>query len=255
MDGGSHTEPGTFALSGYAAADQGGAGDIEARQDRLPFDIALSGDGGTITLGGQTLVVRTGGATYRLARQPAGCISVEVDGVRSYLTAWVSRERPGARTLDLRDRPDLAAPYANLQVDDPATGLPIWVEAGEIVYAFEHGGLTVEERLAAVVITMESRGPTVDSSMSGFPTRTALGHVVRAPAGQLGPFAVLADTVLRLVRVDPQWQAAIDEHHRRIADDNDNMGSAAAAIHQRRAHRAVPRLGRRWPIDRARAVT
>ncbi len=448
-----HTEQGTFALSGYAADDQGGEGVIEAGQDRLPFDIALSGDGGTITLvlrgngarytfqrqatgapaggaqdgaqppppetrpstattdpylgsyrdaqmavvleggggrytghieangqrypvqldtsgqelvgtfqagpdrfdvqialQGETLVVRTGGATYQLARQPSGsagsvastgdvpamleslhlravtimdetgfsqpvpaltlmvphdwaaeggvlwnprlscaaapqayyqtasadetfriatiaietwtvanfpmpaqpegCMSAEVDGVRSYLTAWVSRERPGARTLDLRDRPDLAAPYASLHVNDPATGLRIWVEAGEITYAFDHRGVAVEERLAAVVITMESLSPTVDGSMLGFQTRTALGHVVRAPAGQLGPFAVLADTVLRLVRVDPQWQARIDEHHRRIA--NDNMQSAAA-IHQIRmeTHEYVFDLAQQGAADRA----
>ena len=424
-----HTEQGTFALSGYAADDQGGEGVIEAGSDRIPFDIALSHDGGTLTLvlrdsgarftfqrqahgasaggaaeqprtearpsatmtdpylglyrdaqmavvleggggrytgrieangeryplqleasgpelfgtfqagpdrfdvrialQGETLVVRTGGATYHLARQPSGsagpvasavdvpaileslhlrpvtimdetgfaqpipaltlmvphdwaaeggvlwnprlscasapqayfqtaspgesfriattameswtvanfpmpaqpdgCIQPHVDGVRSYLEAWAARERPGARVLDVRDRPDLAAPFAGLHVDDRATGFRTWVEAGEITYAFEHRGVAVEERLAAVVITVESLSPTVDGSVLGYQTRTAFGHVVRAPAGQLGSFAVLADTVLRLVRIDPQWQAAIDEHHRRIASDN--MASARA-IHE-----------------------
>ena len=168
-------------------------------------------------------------ANFPMPAQPDGCISADVDGVRRYLEAWVARERPGARILDVRDRPDLAAPYAGLHVDDPASGLRTWVEAGEITYAFEHRGVAVEERLAAVVITMESLSPTVDGSVLGYQARTAFGHVVRAPAGQLGSFAVLADTVLRLVRVDPQWQAAIDEHHRRIASDN--MASARA-IHE-----------------------
>lgn len=423
-----HTEQGTFALSGFAADDRGGEGVIEAGPDRIPFDIALSPDGGTLTLvlrgngtrftfqrqahaapaggaqpgaaeprpagpttdpylgsfrdaqiavvleggsgrygghieangqrypvrleasgqelvgtfqagqdrfdvrialQGETLVVRTGGATYHLARQapgsagsvassadpaavleslhlrqveimdqsgfaqpvpalrlmvphdwdadggvlwnprlscvsapqalfqttskdgtfgiatlamenwtvanfpttpnPEGCMSADVDGVRSYLAAWVARERPGARILDIRDRPDLAAPYTGAFVDDPASGFRTWVEGGEITYAFEHGGVAVEERAAAVVTTVESTTRTIDGTLLGFQARTAFGHVVRAPAGQLGTAAVLADMVLRLSRFDPQWQAAIDEHHRRIA--NDNMATARA-IHE-----------------------
>ncbi len=447
-----HTEQGTFALSGYAD-DQGGDGVIEAGQDRIPFDIALSGDGGTLTLvlrdsgarysfqrqvhgasvggahpgaepprtearpstattdpylglyrdaqmtvvleggggrytghieangqrypvqleasgqelvgtfqvgpdrfdvrialQGETLVVRTGGATYQLARQPSGpagsvastgevpamleslhlrpvtimdetgfsrpvpaltlmvphdwtaeggvlwnprlscvskpqayyqtastdgtfriattavetwttsnfplpaqpegCISPDVDGVRSYLAAWTSRERPGARVLDVRDRPDLAAPYASLNVDDPATGLRIWVEAGEITYAFEHRGVAVEERLAVVVITIESLSRSADGSVLGYQARTAFGHVVRAPAGQLGSFAVLADTVLRLASVDPDWQAAIDAHLRQLAGDRMDT---AVAIHQIRmeAQGYVFDLAQQGAADRA----
>jgi hypothetical protein len=414
-----HTEQGTFALSGYAADDRGGEGVIEAGSDRIPFDIALSSDGGTLTLvlrangarftfqrqahassaggahhgtdqprtetpptpdpflghyrdaqiavvleggggrytgrietngqsyplqleasgqelagtfqvgqdrfgvrmalQGETLVVRTGSATYQLARHasasagsvasstdpaaalaslhlrpvaimdetgftrpvtaltlmvphdwvaeggvlwnprlscvskpqayfqtastdetfrvatiamehwtvanfptppsPVGCMSADVDGVRSYLAAWVARERPGARILGVRDRPDLAAPYAALHVNDPASGLRIWVEAGEITTAFEHRGVAVEERLAAVVMTVESLSRSGDGSVLGYQARTAFGHVFRAPAGQLDGFGVLADTVLRLVRPDPQWQAAIDEHLRGLAGD------------------------------------
>jgi hypothetical protein len=448
-----HTEQGTFALTGHAADDRGGEGVIESGQDRIPFDIALSSDGGTLTLvlrangarytfqrqahassadgshreeapprpearsstattdpyigsysdvqiavvleggggrytgrieangerypvqleasgqelvgtfqvgqdrfdvrialQGETLVVRTGGATYHLARQPSGsdgsdgstvdlpamlqslhlrpvtimdetgftrpapaltlmvphdwtaeggvlwnprlscvlapqayyqtastdqtfriattameswtvsnfpmppqpdgCMSADVDGVRSYLAAWVARERPGARILDLRDRPDLAAPYASLHVHDPTTGLRIWAEAGEITYAFEHRGVAVEEHLATVVITVESLSRSADGSVLGYQARTAFGHVVRAPAGQLGSFAVLADTVLRLVRVDPQWQAAIDAHLRQLAGDRMDT---AVAIHQIRmeAQGYVFDLSQQGAADRA----
>jgi hypothetical protein len=99
-------------------------------------------------------------------------------------------------------------------------------------------------------MTVESLSPTVDGSTLGYQTRTAFGHVIRAPAGQLAGFTLLADTVLRLVRVDPQWQAAIDEHHRRIA--NDNMASARA-IHQIRmdAQDYVFDLGQQSAADRA----
>jgi hypothetical protein len=158
-------------------------------------------------------------ANFPMPAQPDGCMSSDVDGVHGYLAAWASRERPGARILDVRERPDLAAPYASLHVDDPTTGLRIWFEAGEITYAFEHRGVDVEERLAVVVMTVESLSPTADGSVLGYQARTAFGHVVRTPAGQLGSFAVLADTVLRLVRVDPQWQAAIDEFNQRRAGE------------------------------------
>jgi hypothetical protein len=158
-------------------------------------------------------------ANFPMTPSPQGCMSADVDGVRSYLVAWMSRERPGARILDVRDRPDLSAPFAALKVDDPATGLRIWHEAAEITYAFEHRGVAVEERVAAVVMTVESLHRSIDGSVLGYQARTAFGHVVRAPAGQLGSAAVLADTVLRLVRFDPQWQAEIDEFHRRRAGE------------------------------------
>lgn len=189
-------------------------------------------------------------ANFPLPAQPDGCMSADVDGVRSYLAAWVARERPGARILDLRDRPDLAAPYAGAFVDDPASGLRTWVEAGEITYAFEHGGVAVEERVAAVVTTVESTHRSIDGTLLGFQARTAFGHVVRAPAGQLGTAAVLADMVLRLSRFDPQWQAAIAEHHRRIADDN---MATARAIHQIRmeAQDFVFDLAQQGAADRA----
>jgi hypothetical protein len=167
-------------------------------------------------------------SNFPMPAQPNGCMSADVDGVHSYLAAWAWRERPGARVLDVRDRPDLAAPYAGLHVDDPTSGLRIWVEAGEITYAFEHRGVAVEERLATVIITVESLSRSADGSVLGYQARTAFGHVVRAPAGQLGTFATLADTVLRLVRVDPQWQAAIDAHLRRLAGDRIDT---AVAIH------------------------
>jgi hypothetical protein len=99
-------------------------------------------------------------------------------------------------------------------------------------------------------MTVESLSPTADGTVLGYQARTAFGHVVRAPAGQLGSFAVLADTVLRLVRVDPQWQAAIDEHLRRIADDRTR---SAAAIHQIRmeAQGYVFDLAQQGAADRA----
>lgn len=189
-------------------------------------------------------------ANFPMPAQPQGCIPTHVDGVRAYLEAWVARERPGARILEVRERPDLAAAYASLHVDDPATGLRIWAEAGEATYAFEHRGAAVEERLAVVVITVESLSRSADGSTLGYQARTAFGHVVRAPAGQLGAFAVLADTILRLVRVDPQWQAAIDEHHRRLAADRTNT---AAAIHRIRmdAQGYVFDLAQQGAADRA----
>jgi hypothetical protein len=189
-------------------------------------------------------------ANFPMPPQPDGCIPTHVDGVRGYLEAWVARERPGARTMEVRDRPDLAAPYAGLHVDDPATGLRIWVEAGEITYAFEHRGVAVEERLAAVVITVESLSRSADGSVLGYQARTAFGHVVRAPAGQLGPFAVLADTVLRLVRADPQWQAAIAAHLRQLAGDH--MDTAVAIHHIRmEAQGYVFDLSQQSAADRA----
>jgi hypothetical protein len=62
-----NTEQGTFALTGYAADDRGGEGVIEAGPDRIPFDIALSGDGGTLTL-----VLRANGARFTFQRQAHG---------------------------------------------------------------------------------------------------------------------------------------------------------------------------------------
>jgi len=182
------------------------------------------------TFGIATLAMETWSVSnFPMPPNPEGCMSADVHGVRGFLEAWVARDRPGARVLGIRDRPDLAAPYAGALVGDPANGLRTWVEGGEITYAFEHRGVTVEERIAAVVTTLESSHQSLDGTVLASQTRTAFGHIVRAPAGQLGTAAVLADMVLRLSRFDPQWQAAIAEHNRRIA--NDNMATAQA-IHR-----------------------
>jgi hypothetical protein len=174
---------------------------------------------------------------------PAGCLAGHrIHGVRDYLVAFVERERPGARVLGFIDRPDLAATYAALRVDDPANGLRIWPEAGEITYAFEHRGVAVEERVAAVVITTESSQAQIDGTRLGYRAGSSFGFVIRAPAGRLAAFDALATTVLSLVRVDPPWQAAIEAHHRRIAGIHI---AGSRAIHEitMEAHRFVFEAG------------
>jgi len=141
-----------------------------------------------------------------------------IDGVRAYLVAWAQRERPSAHVLGYRDLPDLAASYSALNVHDPATRTRSWVEAGEITYAFEHRGIAVQERLEAVVVTVEAVDVLADGNAYGYRFSNAFGFVIRAPAGELDTFGALATMLLSLIRVDPQWQAAIIAGNRGISD-------------------------------------
>ncbi len=159
-----------------------------------------------------------GSSSFSTPPVPAGCMAASIDGVRAYLVAWAQRERPNAHVLGYRDLPALAAAFGALNVDDPATGFRTWVEAGEITYAFEHRGVAVQERVEAVVITAESVQVLADGTPYGYRFSNALGYVLRAPAGELDTFGALGTMLLSLVRVDPQWQAAIDAGNRRISD-------------------------------------
>ena len=61
------------------------------------------------------------------------CLSSTASGVRAYLEWFVQRSRPGARVLDFRARPDLAAPYQQLAQLPATPGMRTWVEGGELL--------------------------------------------------------------------------------------------------------------------------
>ncbi|MGH8017635.1 MAG: hypothetical protein ACREIA_04990 [Opitutaceae bacterium] len=138
---------------------------------------------------------------------------------RDYLSWYVQRERPGARILDYRERPEFAKTLAHLEHSETTAfgDLRNWVEGGEVLIAYEMQGRDMRETLALSVYFLLNRMPGVyPGEIREFLTITTLpGFAARAPHGQLD--FRLAETIRQSMKADPQWSAAMAEHNQKMA--------------------------------------
>jgi hypothetical protein len=148
-----------------------------------------------------------------------GCRSAPYRNVRQYLESVVQRWRPGAQVLDFRARDDLQRELAQLNTATPtAMGeMRTWVEAGEILFAFNDRSGDMRGSIAAVVVFSLSRTnggaglPTMES-LSGFGLPS---YAVTAPNGRLNlPFF---EAIRRSMQPNPQWEARLSNHNAAIA--------------------------------------
>ncbi|GAB2504174.1 hypothetical protein [Arenimonas alkanexedens] len=146
---------------------------------------------------------------------PGGnCPRWPITDVRAYLQSWAQRNRPGARMLDYRARNDLI-------VSPPPPGDAqnrFWKEGGELLIAYDGPAGEVREAIAVVVMFNET---TMAGVMPGEVRRFLTGIAgspvsARAPAGQLD--LGLLTHFAQSARPDPQWQALMDRHNAKIAD-------------------------------------
>lgn len=143
------------------------------------------------------------------------CPRQPITSVRQYLEAWIQRNRPGARVLDYRERPDLIT-----RPPPPAASGTTWTkEAGEFLLAYAEQGVEMRESVAAIVLFSYMRMPGVmPGEVREFLSGNATGTTtLRAPAGELD-----LDLMARFsatLETDPQWQARMDRHNSRIASD------------------------------------
>lgn len=141
------------------------------------------------------------------------CPRQPITSARQYLEGWIQRNRPGARVLDYRDRPD----YVRTP-PPPAGGGTTWhKEAGEFLIAHTGQGGEVRELVAVVVQFSQMSMPgvmpgEVRQFMSGMASGTT---TVQAPAGRLD--LDLLGRIAASMQVDPQWQARMDRHNQAIA--------------------------------------
>lgn len=138
---------------------------------------------------------------------------------REYLSAWVQRNRPGARWLDYRLRPEKSRPEQ--QQSFPGGGsFSYRVESGQALIAYSEGGRDVRETLVANVAFSQSRLMMVGQNQ---PLQTLQGQAFgvlawRAPAGTLDMRQF--DAVWDTLRPGPEWQARVDKANADMAADN-----------------------------------
>lgn len=153
------------------------------------------------------------------AASTPGCQPAPYRDAQQYLQSVVQRWRPGSRVLDYRVRQDLLSEYAKVnQVTPTAMGeMRTWVDAGEILFAFNDRGADMRGSVAAVVIFSGSRmsggaGLPAVESLTGF---AQPAYAVTAPNGRLNlPFF---EAIRRTIKPNPQWQAKLANHNAAIA--------------------------------------
>lgn len=159
------------------------------------------------------------------------CPNVTVLTIKDYLQWFVQRERPGARILDYRDRPDLTKGMEQLNRNETTIGgqLSSWVQAGEVLIAYELQGQDMRETIAKILFFTQNR---MQGMMPGeirqFNTVSALpGLAARAPHGQLD--FDLTETMRRSLKAGPQWEALMNEHYQVLRRQNTE---SSIAIHE-----------------------
>ncbi len=167
---------------------------------------------------------------YGAGPSTPGCQAAPFTNVRQYLESVVQRWKPGARVLDFRPREDLMRELAQLSSVRPMPmgELRTWVEAGEILFAFNDRNNDMRGSVAAAAIFSLSR----TNAGNGLPQMDALtgytypAYGVTAPNGQLN--LGFFDAIRRTMKENPQWSA-------RIANHNNAIGRVALQESQRRS--------------------
>lgn len=167
---------------------------------------------------------------YGAGPSSPGCQAAPFTNVRQYLESVVQRWKPGARVLDFRAREDLTRELAQL---NSVTPMPMgeartWVEAGEVLFAFNERNNDMRGSVAAAAVFSLSR----TNAGAGLPQMDALtgytlpAYGVTAPNGRLnlGFFEAIRHTM----KQNPQWAA-------RIANHNNAIGRVALQESQRRS--------------------
>lgn len=153
---------------------------------------------------------------YGAGPHTPGCMQAPYTNVRQYIEALLVRWKPGARPLDYRVREDVRQ---SLGVADSVTPMPagqvrMWVEAGEILFAFNEDGRDMRGSLAAAVVFNHTRSDFGTGPMEALNGTALHAYGVTAPNGQLdlGYF----EAVRRSIKMNPRWEQLIAGHNARI---------------------------------------
>lgn len=148
----------------------------------------------------------------------AGCIEVQLNSVREYLTYLAQTSRQGARILDYRERPDL---IRGLEIGNTNQAYPggggrrTWSEAGEILIGYQVNGVEMRETLSGTVFFSFTRFPDLMGNVSDLLVAHAMpGFAFRAPDGQLD--FKLAEAIRKSTRSVPEWQKRVDKGNEQV---------------------------------------
>lgn len=151
-----------------------------------------------------------------------GCPMSQIGNVRQFLESTVQQARPGASVLEFNRRNDIEKQFAQLNQTTPMPmgEMRSWVEAGELLIAYDEGGVKMNEIVVATVtfnlnIMNPSYGMPGSEMMSAasFP-----GFAMKAPEGKLD--RRIAEMLRSSNRDNPQWTARINQHNAKITSIN-----------------------------------
>lgn len=172
-------------------------------------------------------------------QNPDNCLHAPVNNTRQYLEWWVQRNRPGARVLDYRPRPDLAQAYN--KISQQGNGMRSWGDGGEILIAYQLRGRSVRESISSANFFIHTRMPEINpgQSIEMLQGMSAPGFAMRMPEGALDFKA--AEALRQSIRSGPEWQARMNqamaernriamEHNRRMGEINRQGAADRSAI-------------------------
>lgn len=192
---------------------------------------------------GQTAVEMLPGLSWQLSGTQISmnpCPALPLPSLRAYLESFVRQERPEARVLDYRDRPDLAQKQAamNRSQGGAPPGVRQWVESGQILIGYQSGGRDLRELFSATASFSQMQGNVVGGSASV--------SAVRAPNGQLD--MALAERIGATMKADPAWLDQVRRNGERALAQDDQQQKAM--IQQWHAQRMAA-INTKYALQRA----
>jgi hypothetical protein len=162
-------------------------------------------------------------------QNPDNCLHAPINNTRQYLEWWVQRNRPGARVMDYRPRPDLAEPYN--RIAQQGNGMRSWGDAGEVLIAYQVRGRPVRESISSANFFIHTQMPGMSGTqgMEMLQGMSGPGFAMRMPEGSLDFKA--AEALRQSIRSGPEWQQRMNqtmaernriamEHNRRMGEIN-----------------------------------
>lgn len=164
---------------------------------------------------------------------PDNCLHSQASDARQYLEWWVQRNRPGARVLDYRPRPELAEPFRRIARE--GNGTRSWGDAGEILIAYQQQGRPVREAISSAAFFILTQMPSLDGSQSMQMLQgvTAPGFAMRMPEGALDFKAI--EALRQSIRSAPEWQGRINQARNERARINLEANRQMAETNRRAA--------------------
>ncbi|WP_295428068.1 hypothetical protein [uncultured Thiodictyon sp.] len=153
---------------------------------------------------------------YGAGPSTPGCASAPYTTTKDYLQSVAQRRRPDARILDYRRRPDIEQPLANFNTETP---MPLgtsrtWVEAGEILFAYNERGRDMRGSVAAAVVFSLMQTDAGMGVMSALTAMALPAYGVTAPDGQLN--LGFFEAIRRTIQTNPLWEQRIAGHNTAI---------------------------------------
>jgi hypothetical protein len=174
-----------------------------------------------------------------------GCERASYGSVRELLEAVALRLHPGGRIVDYRPLPEMVKPFDEMlaslpPMSDNTLQFRFWMEAGEVLVAYQANGRDMREAISTMVSLTYTRmddlmnpGQVALETISGGPTILTL---VSAPNGDLD--LNLRKRVSSTVRYTPEWSEAVrkyqEEKHRLTMKTMDVARRAQAERHAER---------------------